>query len=50
MMQKKKTQKKKEDDKSGEGDTSMDDMAMLEVEFNVGTFRLHNVIHKQWIY
>ncbi len=50
MMQKKKTQKKKEDDKSGEGDASMDDVATLEGKFKVGTSRLHNVIHKQWIY
>jgi hypothetical protein len=50
MMQKKKTQKKKEDDESGEGDASMDDVATLKDEFKVGTFRLHNVILKQWIY
>jgi hypothetical protein len=37
MMQKKKTQKKKEDDKSGEGDASMDDVATLEGKFNVST-------------
>ncbi len=49
-MQKKKTQKKKEDDKSGEGDASMDDVAILEGEFKVGTSSLHNEIHKQWIY
>jgi hypothetical protein len=29
MMQKKKMQKKMEDDKSGEGDASMDDVATL---------------------
>jgi hypothetical protein len=50
MMQKKKTRKKKEDDKSGEGDASMDDVATSEGKFKVGTFRLHNVINKQWIY
>jgi hypothetical protein len=50
MMQKKKMQKKKEDDNSGEGDASMDDVATLEGKFKVGTSRLHNVIHKQWIY
>ncbi len=32
MMQKKKTQKKKEDDKSGEGDASMDDVARGNLE------------------
>jgi hypothetical protein len=37
MTQKKKMQKKKEDDKSGEGATSMDSVAMLEIEFKVGT-------------
>jgi hypothetical protein len=37
MMQKKKTQKKKEDDKSGKGDPSMDDVARLEGEFQVST-------------
>ncbi len=37
IMQMKKIQKKKEDDKSGEGDASMDDMATLEGEFKVGT-------------
>jgi hypothetical protein len=35
MMQKKKTQKKMEDDKSGEGDASMDDLATLEGKFKV---------------
>ncbi len=50
MMQKKKRQKKKKDDKSREGDASMDDLAMLEGGFKVGTSRLHNVIHKQWMY
>ncbi len=37
MMQKTKTQKKKKDHKSGEGDASMDDVAMLEGKFKVGT-------------
>ncbi len=37
MMQKKKTQKMMEDDKSGEGDASMDDVVTLEGEFKVGT-------------
>jgi hypothetical protein len=37
MMQKKKTQKKKEDDKSGEGEASMDEVATLEGEFKVNT-------------
>ncbi len=50
MMQKKKMQKKKEDYKSGEGDASMDEVAMLEGELKNGKSRLHNVIHKQWIY
>jgi hypothetical protein len=36
-MQKKKTQKKKEDYKSGEVDASIDDVAMLEGKFKVGT-------------
>ncbi len=36
-MQKKKMQKRKEDDKSGEGDASMDDVATLEGKFKVGT-------------
>jgi hypothetical protein len=40
MMQKKKMQKKMEDDKSGEGDTSMDDVATLEGEFKVGTSKM----------
>ncbi len=39
MMQKKKTQKKMEDDKSGEGDASMDDVATLAGKFKVGTSR-----------
>ncbi len=37
MMQKKKTHKVKEDDKSGQGDASMDDVATLEGKFKVGT-------------
>ncbi len=37
MMQKKKTQKKMEDDKSGEGDASLDDVATLACKFKVGT-------------
>jgi hypothetical protein len=37
MMQKKKMQKKMEDDKSREGDTSMDNVAMLEGECKVCT-------------
>ncbi len=37
MMQKKKTQKKIEDDKSGEGDASMDDVATLAGKFKVST-------------
>ncbi len=36
IMQKKKMQKKKEDDKSGEGDASMNDVATLEGKFKVG--------------
>ena len=40
MMQKKKMQKKMEDDKSGEGDASMDDVAMLEGELKVGTSKM----------
>jgi hypothetical protein len=37
MMQKKNTQKKKKDNKSGEGDASMDDVAILEGKCKVGT-------------
>jgi hypothetical protein len=37
MMQKKKMQKKMEDDKSGEVDASMDDVATLVGKFKVGT-------------
>jgi hypothetical protein len=37
MMQEKKTQKKMEDDKSGEGDASMDDVATLEGKFKAST-------------
>ena len=37
MMQKKKTHKKMEDDKSGEGEASMDDVATLEGKFKVNT-------------
>jgi hypothetical protein len=37
MMQKKKMQKKMEDDKSGEGDASIVEVAMLEGEFKIGT-------------
>jgi hypothetical protein len=40
MIQKKKMQKKKEVDKSGEGDTSMDDMATLEGKFKVSTSKM----------
>jgi hypothetical protein len=40
MKQKKNTQKKKEDVKSGEGDASMDDVATLESEFKVGTSKM----------
>ncbi len=40
MMQKKKGQKKKEDDKSGEGDASMDDLETLEGKFKVGTSKM----------
>ncbi len=36
-MQKKKTQKKMEDDKSGEGDASIDEVARLEGKFKVST-------------
>ncbi len=36
-MQKKKMQKKMEDDKSGEVDASMDDVATLVGKFKVGT-------------
>ncbi len=36
-MQKKKMQKKKEDNKSGEGDASMDDVVTLEGKFNIST-------------
>jgi hypothetical protein len=37
MMQQKKTQKMKEDDKSREGDASVDDVATLKGKFEVGT-------------
>jgi hypothetical protein len=37
IMQKKKTQMKMEDDKTGEGDASMDDVATLKSKFKVGT-------------
>ncbi len=36
MMQKKKMQKKMEDDKSGESDAGMDDVATLDGKFKVG--------------
>ncbi len=36
-MQKKKMQKKMEDDRSGEGDASMDDVATFESKCKVGT-------------
>ncbi len=36
-MQKKKMQKKMEDDKSGEGDASMDEVATMEGKCKVGT-------------
>jgi hypothetical protein len=39
-MQKKKTRKKMEDDKSGECDTSMDDVATLEEKIKVGTSKM----------
>ncbi len=42
MMQKKKTQKKMEHDKSGEGDTSMDDVATLEGKFKVSTSKMRS--------
>ncbi len=40
MKQKKKMQKKMEVDKSGEGDASMDDVAMLAGKFKVGTSKM----------
>ncbi len=40
MMQKKKMQKKLEDDKSGEGDSSMDAVATLVGKFKVGTSKM----------
>ncbi len=40
IMQKKKMQKKMEDDKSGEGDASMDDVATLAGKFKVGTSKM----------
>jgi hypothetical protein len=40
VMQKKKTQKKMEDDKTGEGVTSMDDVTTLEVEFKVSPLKM----------
>jgi hypothetical protein len=40
MMQKKKRQEKIEDDKSGEGNASMDGVTTLEVEFKVGTSKM----------
>ena len=40
MKQKKNTQKKKEDVKSGEGDSCMDDIATLEGKFKVGTSKM----------
>jgi 5'-3' exonuclease len=40
MMHKKKSQMKKADDKSGEGDASMDDVETLQGEFKVGTTKM----------
>ena len=40
MMQKKKTQKKMEDDKSGEGDASMDDVVTLKGKFKISTSKM----------
>ncbi len=40
IMQEKKTQKKKEDDKSGEGDASMDDVVTLKGKFKISTSKM----------